>query len=143
MQRINPKHFLAQPGLVQRVLTTTTTAQANRLPVGRPVTPPDEALTVYERFHQKGSIAVASLPILSQTCQRLGQDMAGQIGHLDVRQNQKAAVIDNQVQIFTSALPAPTNPEVAIRQLPSRAAEGQRSQHPLPTADQIPKLRPA
>ena len=68
--------------------------------------------------------------------------MASQVGHLDPRQNQKAAVVDQQRKIGAACVITPSDPAVTWRHLPSPAGEQQTAQHILrPGACQVAQLR--
>jgi hypothetical protein len=140
LQRIHPKHFARLLALVLGILASPALSYGDGLPVGGLIGDALKAALLDEGFEQHGGITVAALPIPGQDLEYLAQDVAGQIRHLDLRQDQPTAVVDDAMQIFAARFERPADPLVAASDLPSGGTEGQGSHRTLRAADQVTHL---
>ena len=86
---------------------------------------------VDEGLDQHDRMPVAGLPVGAQTIQRQPKRTGSQIGKRSVRQQQEAAIVDNQRQPSSALLLTPANPAVPRAQ-PARG--GAKDQDPQPIA---------
>ena len=94
-------------------------------PVGGAIAGTAEALALDKRFEQMHGMSVSRLPISGQPSGDAPQQVAGQMGHADPGQDQKATIVDQQRQAARAGGVVPTNPAVAGLGLPGRRAEKQ------------------
>ena len=86
----------------------------------------------FDHFHR---MSVAGLPILAQPVQGQPQHARSQIGHREVRQEQKAGVVGHQAQTAAALFFGPTDPFIPVLEVLGRRAE---NQHRHPLANRIP-----
>lgn len=116
-------------------------------PVGRAVTGAVEAFGVDEGFEQHGFETVAVFPVVGDPSGGVGQNGGGEVSHLHPRENEKAGVVDDEMEIAFSLGGGPADEAVARGDHPCGGAESQRSQQrrfgpPVAVGpDEIAKLR--
>src|ERR1035437_4660611 len=110
-------------------------------PVGRLVTSAPESVRLHEGFQQVNGVVVALLPVGSDAPGNLRQNMAGQMGHPHPGQDQKTAVVGDELQARSTLLRRPTDPLVSISALPGGSAKEQAGQlDPGATPNQIAEV---
>jgi hypothetical protein len=90
---------------------------------------------IHEGFDHFHRMAVARLPVLSEPLQGQPQHARAQIGHRELRQQQKAGVVGHQAQTAAALFFGPTDPLIPMLQVFGRRAE---NQHGHPLARRIP-----
>ena len=73
---------------------------------------------LYKCFQQDGAVAVACLPVVGEASANLAQNIRRQVKFLDPRQDKKARIIDDKMEIFLSLLVSPANVFVTRPDLP-------------------------
>src|ERR1035441_7755789 len=99
--------------LMGAVLTAPPAGKRDGLPVGGQITGALETRALHKGLDQHGTVAVTRLPIVAQSGWHPTQQVAGQVGDFDVRQDQKPAVVDHQMQVLASNPLTPTKPLLA------------------------------
>src|SRR5713226_5348280 len=90
-------------------------------PIGGAVAGSLKARAVDQSLQQQRSISIVPAPILRELSRRTRQDCGGQTLDGDRWQNQKAAVIDDVLQIASALGGVPANPAIPHRHLPGWA----------------------
>jgi hypothetical protein len=108
-------------------LTPTLARPAGSLthpnPVGRLVTRTPESVRLHEGFQQVNGVVVALLPVGRDAPGNLRQNMAGQMLNANPGQDQKTAVVGDELQARSALLSRPTDPLVSASALPSGSAK--------------------
>lgn len=81
----------------------------------------------FDHFHR---MAVAGLPILAEPRQGQTQHARAQIGHREVRQQQKAGVAGHQTETAAALFVRPTDPLIPMLEVLGRRVENQHG-HPM------------
>ena len=125
------------------ILPASATGATHILPVCCPVTTTMKSIPLYKGFQQHRFKTVTFKPIPRQSFSTQRQNMRGQIGHLNLGQNQKTAITNHLPQMPFSGSIAPANPVIPSFNSPGRPTEGQSTQPSTArTFDQIPDLSP-
>src|ERR1035437_308555 len=110
-------------------------------PVGRLVTSAPESVRLHEGFQQVNGVVVALLPVGSDALGNSPQNMAGQMLNADPGQDQKTAVVGDELQTRSPLLSRPTDPLVSASALPGGRAKEQAGQFdPGATLNQIAEV---
>src|SRR5664280_725118 len=110
-------------------------------PVGRLVTRTPESVRLHEGFQQVNGVVVALLPVGSDAPGNLRQNMAGQMLNANPGQDQKTAVVGDELQARSTLLGRPTDPLVSASALPGGSAKEQAGQfNPGATLNQITEV---
>ena len=111
------------------------------MPIGSPIAGAGKPIPLHKALQQNRRKTVARTPIFFDSSGAQRQYVRGQIGHLNLRQNQKTAVADHLGQMLPAGLIAPADPVVPRRKPPGRRAKGQCAQVAVAgTVDQIAYL---
>ena len=110
-------------------------------PVGRLVTRTPESVRLHEGFQQVKGVVVALVPVGSDAPGNLRKNMAGQMPNADPGQDQKTAVVGDELQARSTLLTRPTDPLVSASALPGGSAKEQAGQfNPGATLNQIAEV---
>jgi hypothetical protein len=114
---------------------------ANPLPIGRPISRCFEAAD-FDKALQQGQLdSKPCAPILRQAPSQLGQEVTGQVSDSNPRQQQKAAVIGDALQMKAPLLIAPADKSIPIRAVPSGRSDQMHRQIASPSVlDQIEQV---
>src|ERR1700676_3250936 len=108
------EHFFDRP---RRLLTGSILAAPRGapqyLPVCRAITGAAKARRIDKGFQIVNGMRIDTQPILRHTLTHVTQNVGGQMRHLNPRQNQKARVISQQVEVSFSGFGTPSNEAVA------------------------------
>ena len=122
---------------------TASLGLADAYPVGGPVAGAVEAVFLNEGFEENGAVLVALFPIVRETFGDRGKDAGGEVLGMDPGEDEKAGVVDNQMEVLCALLRVPADEAVAGCDLPGGGSEAEKS-HKLPvfTVHKIARLRP-
>ncbi len=131
-------HPLGRLGLV--AVTGPRAAIAARLahlqPVGRAIAGATEEPRINKGLQQPQRVAEARLPIRRDPALTQPEHARGQIRPPSFRQDEKAAIVGNQMQAILLVTPVPADPTIAGRAFSDRGADHQQCQPlPLPGGD--------
>ena len=143
LQRSEPDVFDRQRILFSNIEFAAALGLSDFDPVGGLIASAAETRDLTESLEQYRADGVTLLPVLGQTSLAAGQDMRGQIGNADPRQNQKASIVRHKMQVALPNFGRPADEAVARRGLPGGRAESeQRQRLPADAADEVSNLRP-
>jgi hypothetical protein len=77
--------------------------------IGRPVANPGKTIALDKSLCHAGRDGVFALPVTAQSAQDSAQDVAGQMRHAHMRQNEKAAIVNDQRESLLALLSAPAD----------------------------------
>src|ERR1017187_7405943 len=140
-ERIDPNALDRLTVSVERVELTTPLSVTEISPVGRLVASACKARLLDEGFQQDGTIRVASLPVLSQASADQGKDTRGEITTLYPWQDEKARVIDDQVQVTPAVFGRPADALIAWFDFPGARAEAEQSDDLAGSTHEVAQLR--
>ena len=86
---------------------------ADMKPVGGAVAGAAKALGVDEGFQEDGGEAVAAFPIVRELVSDASEDVRGEVGDVNPRQDQEAGVVDHEVEVVLSLGRSPADEAVA------------------------------
>src|SRR3984957_5273301 len=110
------------------VMSAAATSLAHPQPVGRPGANPGKALALDKSLCQVRCDGVFALPVRAQSAQDSAQNVAGQMRHAHMRQNEKAAIVNDQREALLALLSAPADEGVTGSDFPGRSAKEQAGQ---------------
>ena len=114
-------------GAVAPVVARKPARATQRLPVGGAVTSAGEPRGIDEGLGQQQRMAVNALPITREAAQIQPQHPRGQIGHLCIRQDQEAGIVDQQMQALVVQHSWPADPGIARGALERRRLPTEQS----------------
>ena len=100
-------------------------------PVSRAIAGAAEETWIDKGLQQPQRVAEARLPIRRDPARTQPEHPRGQIRPPSFRQDEKAAIVGNQMQAIVLVTPVPADPTIAGRAFPGRGADHQQCQ-PLP-----------
>src|ERR1700733_8626942 len=98
--------------------------RAYHLPVGRAITRPAKTRSIDERLQPINRMRVNPLPILSNEFGHAAEKMRSQMFYTNPRQNQKAHIVSQQMNVALTRFVAPFEVAVAHFQMTRRALPG-------------------
>jgi len=107
-------------------------------PIGRFVAGSPEAVFFHKGFQQDGPISVSVFPIIRQTPSQTRQDPGSKISGGDPGKDEKAGVIDYQMEIGLALVVSPTDKPVPRGHLPGRRTPTKGCQQVRSGEDQLP-----
>jgi len=108
------------------VMSAAATSLAHPQPVGRPVANPGKALD--KSLCQARCDGVFALPVSAQSAQDSAQNVADQMRHAHMRQNEKAAIVNDQRESLLALLSTPADEGITGSDFPGRSAKEQAGQ---------------
>src|SRR5277367_4696195 len=130
-------------GLRQGAVPPAGAAESLRVPhvdpVRRPIHRPAKTLRVHKGPQQQHAMTEGGLPIARQTPWAERQNPRPQIENMPVGQDEKAAVVDHQLQAAVALAKVPADPAIARRTLEGRGRKAQQRHPFLPPGGDIPQ----
>ena len=121
----------------------TSPAKSSRVsdidPIRRPIHRPAMTLRVDKGFQQHHAVPERFFPIPRQTPLTERENARPQIEQVPVGKNEKAAIVDHQLQAGILMAEAPTDPAIACGALQCRGRKAQQCDPLLPPARHVPK----
>ena len=110
------------------IVPAAATSLAHWQPVGRPVAKTGKTLALDKSLRQAGREVVFALPVAAQPAQDSAQNVAGQMRHAHMGQNEKAAIVNYERQSLLALLDAPADEGITGFDFPGRGAKEQAGQ---------------
>ena len=130
-------------GLRQGGVTPASAAESLRVPhvypVRRPINRPAKTLRVHKGLQQHHPVTEGGFPIAPQTPLAERQNPRPQIENMPGGQNEKTAVVDDQLQAAIAMAKVPTDPTITHRALERRGGKAQQGYPFLPPGGNIPE----
>ena len=128
VERIEPYVFDGNALFACRAEFSAPLGLADMPPIGSLVAGAGEAIAFDEGFEHERAVTIARFPILLHLTRRQAEDFRCQIARLDPGQNQKASVVDHEVEVFLALLMTPTDELVARGDLPSAGTKPEQGE---------------
>jgi len=109
-------------------MSAAATSLAHPQPVGRPVANPGKTIAFDKSLCQAWRDGVFALPVTAQSAQDSAQNVAGQMRHAHMRQNEKAAIVNDQRESLLALLSTPADEGITGSDFPGRSAKEQAGQ---------------
>src|SRR5208283_468574 len=127
-QRIEVDVFNGHLQPMVTIVPASTAGLAHPQPVGRPVANPGKTLSLDKSLRQARGDVVFALPVRTQAPQDSAQNVAGQMWHTHMGQNEKTAIVSYQREPLLALLSAPADEGITVFYFPGRSAKEHASQ---------------
>jgi hypothetical protein len=110
------------------IISAAATSLTHRQPVSRPVANPGKTIALDKNLCPARCDRVFALPVGGQSAQNSAQNVAGQMRDAHMRQNEKAAIVNNQRESLLAPLSAPADEGITGFDFPGRSSKEQAGQ---------------
>ena len=139
-ERIEPNAFDRNGATLIPIKFAAPLRLSGTAPIRCPVASTVEPAVFYKRFQQDGPVGIACLPVAGEAPANLGQNLRREIKFLDPRQDKKARVIDDKVEIFLSLFVTPPNVVVTRPDLPCTCAKAYKRDNVVIHTNEVAQL---
>src|SRR3990170_202298 len=141
-ERVDPDAFDRLCVAMERIEFAAALRVAEILPISGFVASAGEARLLDEGFEQHWAVGVACVPIISQASADQSEDARSEISTSNPRQDQKAGIVDDEVQVAPTLLGGPADGVIARLGFPSARAEAEQGDDFSGGTHEVAQLRP-